>query len=51
LFWRLKYPSLFFSDPFRAPGQAPVLDATKQSDTEWTAHPVLVLAVGYALRL
>lgn len=51
LFWQLKYPSRFFADPGRAPGDPPVLNQATDPDSEWTSHPTLTIAVGYALRL
>ncbi len=51
LFWQLKYPSRFFADPLRAPGDSPVLNLATDPDSEWTSHPTLTIAVGYALRL
>lgn len=51
LFWRLKYPSSFYTAPARAPDDPPLLSQEIDPDTEWTSHPVLVFAVGYAIRL
>jgi len=51
LFWRIKYPTGFFLEPIRAPGEAPVLDPAFDVDTEWTSHPMLTFAVGYSFRL
>lgn len=50
LFWQLKYPPRFFDDPLRAPGDPPVLNQG-DPDSEWTSHPTLTIAVGYAVRL
>ncbi len=51
LFWQLKYPSGFFSEPLRAPNDPPVLNQDTDPASEWTSHPTLIFAVGYALRL
>lgn len=51
LFWQLSYPERFFLEPFRAPDDPPVLDPMRDPDSEWTAHPTLLIAVGYAFRL
>lgn len=51
LFWQLSYPERFFLEPFRAPTDPPVLDPAADPDSEWTAHPTLVFALGYAFRL
>ncbi len=51
LFWQLKYPSRFFAAPARAPDDPPLLDLASDPDSEWTSHPMLLFAVGYAFRL
>lgn len=51
LFWQLKYPSTFFDDPRAPPGAPPVLSQATDPDSEWTSHPALTIAVGYAVRL
>lgn len=51
LFWQLKYPQSYFNDPVQAPGDPPVLDVQSDPESEWTAHPTLLFAVGYAFRL
>jgi len=51
LFWQLKYPDRFFRDPERAPTDRPVLDLAGDPNSEWTSHPALTIAVGYAVRL
>ena len=51
LFWQLKYPQSYFNDPIQAPGDPPVLDVESDPESEWTAHPTLILAIGYAFRL
>jgi hypothetical protein len=50
LFWQLKYPSPFFSNPSRAPTDPPILDPLTNSDKEWTTHPTIMIALGYAFR-
>lgn len=49
-FWRLKYPVGYFLPPSRAPDDPPLLNATLNSDTEWTTHPTLLIGLGYAFR-
>lgn len=51
LFWQLKYPTRFFTNPVRAPDDPPLLNQETDPDSEWTSHPVLVIALGYAIRL
>ncbi len=51
LFWQLKYPSRFFTDPVRAPSDPPLLSQDTDPDSDWTSHPVLVIGLGYAIRL
>jgi hypothetical protein len=50
-FWRLRYPIGFFNAPVGAPGDPPLLNPAVQSDTEWTAHPTVIIALGWAFRL
>jgi hypothetical protein len=50
-FWRLRYPGSFFSPPTRAPADPPLLNPNTQADTEWTAHPTLLIGLGWAFRL
>jgi hypothetical protein len=50
-FWRLRYPSSFFAAPVRAPTDPPLLDPLVESDTEWTAHPVVMIGLGWAFRI
>jgi hypothetical protein len=50
-FWRLRYPSSFFTAPVRAPTDPPLLDPQVESDTEWTAHPVVTIGLGWAFRI
>ncbi|HET7038691.1 MAG TPA: hypothetical protein VFH97_02325, partial [Gemmatimonadales bacterium] len=50
-FWRLKYPSSFFTPPARAPSDPPLLDPLVESDTDWTAHPVVTIGLGWAFRI
>ena len=50
LFWQLKYPSSFFTDPARAPGQPPVLDTTNDPSSEWIQHPTFLVSIGLAFR-
>lgn len=51
LFWQLKYPQRFFNPPARAPSDPPVLSIANDPDSEWTAHPTLLVALGFAFRL
>ena len=51
LFWQLKYPQTFFNPPSRAPSDPPVLGVATDPDSEWTAHPTLLVALGFAFRL
>lgn len=51
LFWQLKYPQTFFNPPSRAPTDPPVLNVEDDPDAEWTAHPTLLVALGFAFRL
>jgi hypothetical protein len=51
LFWQLKYPQRFFNPPARAPTDPPVLSVADDPDAEWTAHPTLLVALGFAFRL
>jgi hypothetical protein len=50
-FWRLRYPTGFFNAPARAPDDPPLLDATVESDVDWTAHPIVTIGLGWAFRL
>jgi opacity protein-like surface antigen len=50
LFWQIKYPSSFFADPARAPGQSPVLDTALDPSSEWIQHPTFLLSIGLAFR-
>ena len=51
LFWQLKYPQRFFNPPTRAPSDPPVLSIADDPSSEWTAHPTLLVALGFAFRL
>lgn len=51
VFWQLKYPSRFFAAPTRAPDDPPLLDPLTESDTDWTAHPVVLVGLGWSFRL
>jgi hypothetical protein len=48
LFWQLKYPSSFFTGP---DGGTPILDPNSVGTSEWTAHPSLLIGLGFGLRL
>jgi hypothetical protein len=50
-FWRLRYPSGFFANPVRAPTDPPLLDPEVEPDTDWTAHPTVLIGLGWAFRL
>jgi len=50
-FWRLSYPSGFFANPARAPTDPPLLNPDVESDTDWTAHPTVLIGLGWAFRL
>jgi len=50
-FWRLRYPSGFFANPARAPTDPPLLNPDVESDTDWTAHPTVLIGLGWAFRL
>jgi len=49
-FWRLSYPSTYFLPPPSAPNVPPILNSGTTSDTEWTAHPTLLVGLGYSFR-
>lgn len=51
VFWRLRYPQGFFSNPVRAPTDPPLIDPKVESDTDWTAHPTVLIGLGWAFRL
>jgi hypothetical protein len=46
-FWRLKYPTSYFTAPVDGD---PVLNPLEDSDSEWTTHPTLLVGLGYAFR-
>jgi hypothetical protein len=48
LFWQLKYPTSFFTGP---DGGTPILDPNVDATSEWTAHPSLLIGLGFGLRL
>lgn len=50
LFWQLKYPSSFYTDPARAPNQPPVLNTVNDPSSEWIQHPTFLFSLGFALR-
>lgn len=51
VFWQLKYPSTFFAAPSRAPTDPSLLDPNVDSDSDWTAHPTVVVGLGWSFRL
>lgn len=51
MFWKLSYPTSFFLPPERAPLDPPLLNPALNSDSEWTTHPSLFLALAYSFRL
>jgi hypothetical protein len=51
VFWRLRYPGNFFTNPARAPTDPPLLDPNTIPDTDWTAHPVALIGLGWSFRL
>lgn len=51
IMWRLAYPGRFFTSPADAPDDPPVLDPRETKSAEWTHHPSLFIAVGYAIRM
>lgn len=51
VFWQLKYPSTFFSAPTRAPDDPSLLDPNVDSDSDWTAHPTVLVGLGLSFRL
>jgi hypothetical protein len=51
VFWRLRYPSNFFQNPARRPTDPPMLDPNVEPDTDWTAHPIVLVGLGWAFRL
>jgi hypothetical protein len=51
LFWQLKYPSSFFETPSGVQDGTPILDPLVYSTSDWTAHPSLLIGLGFALRL
>jgi hypothetical protein len=50
-FWRLRYPQTFFAAPARAPDDPSLLDPNQESDTDWTAHPMILLGLGWSFRI
>jgi len=49
-FWKLSYPSTFFLPPPTASDVEPFLNSGTTSTSEWTAHPALLVGLGYSFR-
>ena len=49
-FWKLSYPSSFFLPPPTASDVEPLLNSATTSTSEWTAHPTLMVGLGYSFR-
>jgi len=49
-FWRVSYPSSFFLPPPTASNVEPFLNSATTSTSEWTAHPTLLVGLGYSFR-
>jgi hypothetical protein len=49
-FWKLSYPPAYFLPPPTAPDVAPILNSATTGTSEWTAHPTLLVGLGYSFR-